>query len=214
MGTRPPTSSSPTRRASSSSSRSARRCRPATSGPGAGSARGFVPLFNGRDLTGWYTFLQKHGKNSDPDRVVTIEDGAIHLYKHAPEGSDGGDGLHRHREGIRRLPPPLPVPLGGQEVPSPAALKRDAGFYYHILGSDAVWPRRLQFQVQQTDVGDLIALYGFQLDTRPTPGPSATRSRRSGPPTSGGGRGNGGQGDRLPGACPARSRSTAGTRPR
>ncbi len=49
--------------------------------------RGWTPLFNGRDLNGWYTFLQKHGKNSDPDRVITIEDGAIHLYKHAAEAS-------------------------------------------------------------------------------------------------------------------------------
>src|SRR5690348_10995033 len=48
----------------------------------------WAPLFNGRDLTGWYTFLQKHGKNHDPDGVITIEDGAIHLYKHAPDGSE------------------------------------------------------------------------------------------------------------------------------
>ena len=48
---------------------------------------GWLALFNGRDLTGWYTFLQNHGKNSDPDRVITIEDGAIHLYKHATDGS-------------------------------------------------------------------------------------------------------------------------------
>jgi hypothetical protein len=44
-------------------------------------------------------------------------------------------------------------------------LKRDAGLYYHILGPDAVWPRALQFQIQQGDVGDLLALYGLQLDT-------------------------------------------------
>src|SRR6516162_6598089 len=45
------------------------------------------PLFDGRSLDGWYTFLQKHGKNSDPDKVITIEDGAIHLYKHVPQRS-------------------------------------------------------------------------------------------------------------------------------
>src|SRR5215467_14089236 len=45
------------------------------------------------------------------------------------------------------------------------ALKRDAGLYYHINGPDAVWPRSLQFQVEQSNVGDLIALYGMQLDT-------------------------------------------------
>jgi hypothetical protein len=45
------------------------------------------------------------------------------------------------------------------------ALKRDAGLYYHLNGPDAVWPRGLQFQIQQTDVGDLLALFGFELDT-------------------------------------------------
>jgi hypothetical protein len=123
------------------------------------------PLFNGRDLTGWYTFLQKHGKDRDPDRVITIEDGAIHLYKHAAEGSPvvmGYIGTEReygdyhlrfqYRWGTKKFQPRY-------------ALKRDAGLYYHILGPDAVWPRALQFQIQQTDVGDLIALYGLQLDT-------------------------------------------------
>ena len=47
----------------------------------------WTPLFNGRNLDGWYTFLQKHGKNNDPDHVIAIEDGAIHLYKDAAEGS-------------------------------------------------------------------------------------------------------------------------------
>src|SRR5271166_902690 len=48
----------------------------------------WIPLFNGRNLDGWYTFLQKHGKNSDPDHVITIDNGVIHLYKSAREGSE------------------------------------------------------------------------------------------------------------------------------
>src|SRR4051812_11100667 len=48
---------------------------------------GWAPLFNGRNLDGWYTFLQVHGKDRDPDRVITIEDGAIRLYQHADDGS-------------------------------------------------------------------------------------------------------------------------------
>ena len=128
-----------------------------------------------------------------------------------------GDGLHRHREGIRRLPPPRSSTAGASKKFQPRyALKRDAGLYYHILGPDAVWPRSLQYQVQQTDVGDLIALYGFQLDTwidpktrddddahvpRTPTGGASPRARR--------------QGDRLPeAAARATSRSTAGTRPR
>lgn len=172
---------------------------------GAGSAATeFTPLFNGRDLTGWYTFLQKHGKNSDPDRVITIEDGAIHLYKHASEGAnvvmgyiatekDYGDYHLRfqYRWGAKKFQPRL-------------ALKRDAGFYYHILGPDAVWPRALQFQVQQTDVGDLIALDGFRLDTTTDPKtfgneiPTFRPADSGGKPRTMGGKGLAYQG-RLPG---------------
>ncbi len=140
--------------------RGARRPAPAAAGTGHG-----VPLFNGRDLTGWYTFLQKHGKNQDPDRVITIEDGMIHLYKDAPEGSTvvmgyiatekeyGDYHLHlQYRWGTKKFQPRL-------------ALKRDAGLYYHLNGPDAVWPRGLQYQIEQTNVGDLITLYGFQLES-------------------------------------------------
>jgi hypothetical protein len=42
---------------------------------------GFRSLFNGKNLDGWYTFLQKHGRDSDPDKIITIENGLIHLYK-------------------------------------------------------------------------------------------------------------------------------------
>jgi hypothetical protein len=125
----------------------------------------WIPLFNGRNLDGWYTYLQKHGKNQDPDRVITIEDNAIHLYKHAPDGShvvmgyiatekEYGDYHLRfeYRWGVKKFQPRV-------------ALKRDAGLYYHIIGPDAIWPKALQFQVEQTNVGDLIALYGFQVDT-------------------------------------------------
>ncbi|WZO98643.1 DUF1080 domain-containing protein [Isosphaeraceae bacterium EP7] len=131
----------------------------------AGADEGWKPLFNGRDLTGWYTFLQVHGKDKDPDHVITIEDGMIRLYKNAEHGSkvvmgyigtndEYGDYHFRfkYRWGKKQFEPRL-------------KLKRDAGLYYHILGKDAVWPRSLQFQVQQTDVGDLIALDQFQVDT-------------------------------------------------
>lgn len=125
----------------------------------------FHPLFNGRNLDGWYTFLQKHGKGHDPDRIVTIEDGAIHLYKHAAAGSLVAMGYisteaeyenyhlrFRYRWGTKKFEPRL-------------KLKQDAGFYYHIQGEDGIWPRSLQYQVEESNVGDLIALLGFRADT-------------------------------------------------
>ncbi|MGE3819047.1 MAG: DUF1080 domain-containing protein [Isosphaeraceae bacterium] len=155
----------------------------------------WTPLFNGRDLDGWYTFLQKHGKDRDPDGVITIENGAIHLYKNTPDGQtvvmgyiaterEYGDYHLRfqYRWGQKKFAPRL-------------ALKRDAGLYYHITGPDAVWPRALQFQVEQTNVGDLIALYGMQLDswvdptTRDAPTPTFLGPERGGQPRVLGGKG-------------------------
>jgi hypothetical protein len=128
-------------------------------------AGAWTPLFNGRDLDGWYTFLQKHGKDRDPDRVVTIEDGAIHLYKHARDGDEVVMGYIATEKEYGDYHLRLQYRWGEKKFRPRYALKRDAGLYYHILGADAVWPRSLQFQIQQTDVGDLLALYGLQLDT-------------------------------------------------
>jgi hypothetical protein len=125
----------------------------------------WTPLFNGRDLTGWYTFLQKHGKNQDPDRVITIEDGSIHLYKDAPEGSNVVMGYISTDKEYGDYHLRLQYRWGAKKFQPRLALKRDAGLYYHLNGPDAVWPRGLQFQIEQTNVGDLIALYGVQLDT-------------------------------------------------
>ncbi|MFO0949846.1 MAG: DUF1080 domain-containing protein [Isosphaeraceae bacterium] len=126
---------------------------------------GFTPLFNGRNLDGWYTFLQKHGKNADPDRVITIEDGSIKLYKHAKDGDTVVMGYIGTEKEYGDYHLRLKFRWGKNKFEPRYKLKRDAGIYYHILGPDAVWPRALQFQVEQTNVGDLIALFGLQLDS-------------------------------------------------
>jgi hypothetical protein len=126
---------------------------------------GWKPLFNGRDLTGWYTFLQVHGKDKDPDRIITIEDGMIRLYKNTEHGSKVVMGYIGTRQDYENYHFRFKYRWGKKQFEPRLKLKRDAGLYYHILGEDAVWPRALQFQVQQTDVGDLIALGNLQVDT-------------------------------------------------
>ena len=118
----------------------------------------WIPLFNGRNLDGWYTFLQKHGKNSDPDHVITIEDGAIHLYKDAADASRVVMGYIGTEKEYGNYHLRLQYRWGTKKFEPRFKLKRDAGLYYHILGPDAVWPRALQFQIEQTNVGDLITL--------------------------------------------------------
>src|SRR6058998_1169338 len=40
---------------------------------------GWVPLFNGKDFSGWYTYLDSSGKNKDPKAVFKVENGMIHI---------------------------------------------------------------------------------------------------------------------------------------
>jgi Domain of Unknown Function (DUF1080) len=128
-------------------------------------AERWTSLFNGRDLTGWYTFMQQHGKNSDPDHVIVIEDEAIHLYKGAPDKSKVVMGYISTEKEYGNYHLRFQYRWGTKKFEPRYALKRDAGLYYHLNGPDAVWPRGLQFQIEQTNVGDLITLYGFALDT-------------------------------------------------
>jgi Domain of Unknown Function (DUF1080) len=135
----------------------------------------WTPLFNGRDLTGWHTFLQKHGKDKDPDGVIAIEDGMIHLYKDAPEGSTVVMGYIGTEKEYGNYHLRFQYRWGGKKFGPRLDLQRDAGLYYHLIGPDQIWPRGLQFQIEQTNVGDLIALHGFQLDTTIDP---KTRSEK------------------------------------
>ncbi|GAC1473352.1 MAG: DUF1080 domain-containing protein [Isosphaeraceae bacterium] len=176
--------------------------------------RCWTPLFNGRDLTGWYTFLQKHGKDRDPDRVITIEEGTIHLYKHAKEGSAVVMGYIATDKEYGNYHLRFQYRWGKKKFEPRLALKRDAGLYYHIRGADEVWPRALQFQIQETDVGDLLVLHGFQLDswidpkTRNADPPTYLGPDQGGQPRSMGGKGIGYQ-KRLPGVFEVEGWNTA-----
>ena len=43
-------------------------------------ADGWVSLFNDRDLTGWYSMLQKSGKGvAEKKRIITVENEMLHI---------------------------------------------------------------------------------------------------------------------------------------
>lgn len=126
---------------------------------------GWQPLFNGRDLNGWYTFLQEHGRDADPDRIIAIDDGVIHLYRDTPEGSRVVMGYIATEKQYGDYHLRLQYRWGEKKFEPRAALPRDAGLYYHMIGDDAVWPMGLQFQIQEANTGDLLALHAMQADS-------------------------------------------------
>ncbi len=127
--------------------------------------------------------------------MITIEDGSIHLYKHAREGSDVVMGYIATEKEYGDYHLRLQYRWGTKKFQPRYQLKRDAGLYYHIIGPDAVWPTALQFQIEETNVGDLIALYGMTVDTWIDP--EDARERTAGLPR---------PEARRPGARPGRAR--------
>src|SRR4051812_31313667 len=50
-------------------------------------ADGWIPLFNGRNLDGFYRYVDRAGRNTDPDHVFQVHDGVIHVYKDQADGT-------------------------------------------------------------------------------------------------------------------------------
>lgn len=127
---------------------------------------GWTPLFNGHNLDGWYTFLQTSGKNKDPRESVRVEEGMIHILGNnvtAEEAESGYVATHREFGDCRIR---IEYKWGSKRFPPRSEQKRDNGLLYHLVGPDHVWPSCVEFQIQESDTGDIIMLGGV----RGTPG--------------------------------------------
>ena len=137
---------------------------------------GWIPLFNGKDLTGWYTYLDQDGRNNDPGQVFTIEDGVIHVYKHAEDGAQVPIGFIATETEYSHYHLRFQYKWGSKRFGPRAQDKRDSGVMYHCVGPDGVlmktWPRCLECQVQEHDTGDLLCIAGTRCRTTIDPDPA------------------------------------------
>lgn len=122
------------------------------SSPNVMAQRNMHPLFNGKDLTGWYSYLNSKGKNNDVEKVFNIDDGLLHI-----SGKEFGyictdkefTNFHLAVEfkwGVKKYPPR-----------DADTTKRDNGICYYIPinEKDTVWPKSIECQIQEGDVGDI-----------------------------------------------------------
>jgi hypothetical protein len=117
-------------------------------------------LWNGRDFTGFYTFLEKSGKNCDPDQVFRVQDGMIHV-----SGKEYGYiATERDYENYA-----LRIEFKWGEVTWPPREKsaRDSGLLFHKQGPDKVWPQSFEFQIIEGGTGDLLLVDRASMDFDP-----------------------------------------------
>ncbi|MBW3624117.1 MAG: DUF1080 domain-containing protein [Armatimonadetes bacterium] len=115
---------------------------------------GFTKLFNGKNLNGFYTFLGSKGKNNDPDRVFTVEDGAVRV-----SGKEAGYFATENEFDNYHLRYQI-------KWPAPKRGGRNAGALLHLNGPDRVWPTSIEVQGQEGSIGDfwIIGDAGLTVD--------------------------------------------------
>ena len=106
-------------------------------------------LFTPDKKTEWHVFTSKSGKNKDPQKVFQFEGKVIHV-----SGQDFAYIVTEKKYGDFRLT--LEFKWGEKKYPPRENAKRDAGILYHVnfYSGDKIWPRSLEYQIQEGDCGD------------------------------------------------------------
>jgi hypothetical protein len=151
---------------------------------------GWVTLFNGRNLDGWYTYLPSSGKNEDPKKIFKVEQRMLHILDIPVTADNQEFGYLASNQEYANCRIRVEFKWGVKRFPPRLEAKRDNGLIYFIVGEDKVWPTCVECQIQETDMGDIWILGGAVV----TPGrgggaAAAARGAAAGAGGAGGGRG-------------------------
>jgi hypothetical protein len=122
-----------------------------------------VSLFNGKDLSGWSTYIphkdKTYGPETDPKHVFTVEDDVIHV-----SGEEFGCLTTTNEFANYKLR--LEVKWGDKKWPprDKPATPRDSGILLHCVGPDKIWTKSIECQIQEKDFGDFYMVGGTTLD--------------------------------------------------
>jgi hypothetical protein len=115
-----------------------------------------IVLFDGKNLDRFDTFLPSAGLNSDPAHVFTVEDGIVHV-----SGTEMGYFITKQEYKNYYLRAEFKWGEGtfGQRE----GKARDSGILYNIQGPNKVWPRSVEFQINEGCTGDFWMTDGAAL---------------------------------------------------
>lgn len=125
----------------------------------------WMPLFNGRNFEGW-SFYQDGVGTRDTNQALVIEKGEIHMLgpRYRPAGTPFGHIATEAEYGDYHLR--LEYRYGDIRYEPRLLAKRNSGILYHMYPQrDRVWPNSIEFQLEESDVGDAIL-----INTRCWPG--------------------------------------------
>jgi hypothetical protein len=115
-----------------------------------------LQLFDGKDLNGFDVFLKDGGLNSDPNHVFSVEHGVIHV-----SGKQMGYIITRQEYSNYYLR--AEFKWGEGTYGEREGKARDSGILYNIQGPNKVWPRSVEFQINEGCTGDFWMTDGAAL---------------------------------------------------
>jgi hypothetical protein len=139
-----------------------------------------IKVFNGKDLTNFYTWLgppkkgeKAYGKNNDPEKVFIVSDGMIRVSGKV----FGCFTTEKEYENYRLV---VEFKWGEQTWPPREKATRDSGILLHCVGADGaaggVWMESIECQMIEGGTGDFILVKGkntpsmtARVEYRPTP---------------------------------------------
>jgi hypothetical protein len=115
-----------------------------------------VLRFNGKDLSGFYTYLREH-KYEDPNKVFTVEDGMIRV-----SGEEFGGFATKDEYSDYDLV--VEWKWGDETFPPREDKSRDSGILLHCVGPDGAaggqWMESQECQIIEGGCGDLLMVGG------------------------------------------------------
>ena len=114
-----------------------------------------IHLFNGKNLDGWYTWLQHTGRDRDPQKVFSVNNGMIRI-----GGEEWGCITTNKEYGNYTLV--AEFKWGGQTFAPRLYNARDCGILLHSKGVDGgsqgIWMHSIECQVIEGGTGDFIVV--------------------------------------------------------
>src|SRR5690606_8018806 len=112
-------------------------------------------LFNGKNLDGWYTFLQNRGRNNDPKRVFTVKNKILHI-----SGEEWGCITTNEEYDNYKLV--AEYKWTGDTHDPRKEKARDGGILLHSQGIDGgysgIWMHSIECQIIEGGTGDFIVV--------------------------------------------------------
>lgn len=146
-----------------------------------------VVLFNGKNLSTFYTWLGKFGRDRDPNRVFTVVDQVDGAPAIRISGEDYGGLVTPAAYANYRLV--AEYRWGSVTWGERKEKARDSGILLHLQGEDGnnaknfrgSWSRSVEYQILEGGTGDIWLVPGFDRDRPETISPALTMTVKPGP---------------------------------